>query len=510
MSEGTYGELLSTIPPVTAPSWTSILTGVNPGKHGLFDFTKYKNASYRRELVSSLDIKVPIFPEILSRKGYRIGLVNVPMTYPPKHLNGFIVSGLLAPDENSEFTSPLELKTKLYQNVGDYKIDYEIKGYKDEDEMLRNLHHISELRKNAIKYLLAEEEWDLFFCVFVGIDRVQHWAWDALQDPIDFSKDNVILRFYKIMDEMIEEIISVIPCDTTVILVSDHGFGPAYKKFMVNRWLYQEGQLSLKKAKATSSMLHKLKDIYKRNNKISCSKIEETDHFFEMWKEWKNSTSAQINWSKTISFSGNETEMGIYINTKDRFPEGVVEANEYERVREDIIQRLLRLTDPENGKKVIQKVYRREEIFSGSYMNMAPDIVFETSNYSYECSEEIKNLLGPICEPLQKPVMGKHRRNGIFVAKGPFVQCGREIGNLSVYDVAPTILFMMDVPIPNYVDGRVLKEIFTDEYRRSRKIVHESCIQEDRNGCLRDNVYTNEDRDKIVEKLKGLGYLDSL
>lgn len=509
MSEGGYGQLLSTIPPVTAPAWTSIFTGVNPGKHGLFDFTKYRANSYKRELISSLDIKVPTFPELLSKKGYRIGLVNVPITYPPRPVNGIVISGLLAPDEECEFTYPRELKAKLFQNVGDYKIDYEIMGYKEEAEMLRNLQRVTESRKKAIKYLLTTEEWDLFYCVFVGIDRVQHWAWDVMGDPIDFSKDNIILEFYKIIDKTIEEIISTVSEDTNVILVSDHGFGPSYKKFMLNRWLYQEEFLSLKREGSSPSLIHKFKRMYKKKNKTAQNEREEPEHFFERWKEWKNSTSAQIDWVSSRAFAGNETEMGIYINSVGRFPEGIVEENDYEKVREDIIRRLLKITDLENGKNIIRKVYRREEIYRGSYMDMAPDIIFETSDYEYDCSDDIKNPDGPICEPMQKVVMGKHRRNGIFVARGPHVKSTREIGDLSVYDIAPTILYMMEVPIPDYMDGRVLEELFDDEYRSSRKVLRDSVLEEGNIQGTEEKVYSDKDSGKILEKLKSLGYMDN-
>ena len=509
MSQGTYGELISTIPPVTAPAWSSIFTGANPGKHGLFDFTKYKANSYNRELVSSLDIKVPTFPELLSKQGYRTGLVNVPMTYPPKPLNGFVISGILAPDEECEFTFPRDLKSRLLQNVGGYRIDYEILGYKNEDEMLHNLHNITELRKNAIKYLITTNEWDLFYCVFVGIDRVQHWVWDVLGDPVDFSRDNIILKFYKIIDKAIQELISTVPEDTTVILLSDHGFGPSYKKLMLNRWLYQSEFLSLKKGKPPASLLHKLKSVYKKKGSGYQTKIEEAKHFFERWKDWKNSSVAQINWEDTKAFAGNETEMGIYINTQSRFPAGIVNDGEYENVREDIIQRLLKLTDSENGKNVIQKVYRREDIYSGDHMHKAPDIVFETYNYEYDCSEDINDPTGQVFLPLQKSVMGKHRRNGIFIANGPGIKTGSLTG-AGVNDIAPTILYMMGTPIPDYMDGRVLKEIFVEEYNKSKKIMRESWTEGASLDSTEDQIYTDEDRDKIVGKLKGLGYLDSL
>ncbi|MBI5192117.1 MAG: alkaline phosphatase family protein [Nitrospirae bacterium] len=509
MSKGNYGELASTIPPVTAPAWSSIFTGTNPGKHGLFDFTKHKVNSYSRELVSSRDIQIPTFPELLSKQGYRTGLVNVPMTYPPKPLNGFVISGMLAPDEECEFIFPRDLKPKLFQNIGGYRIDYNIMGYSNEDEMLRNLNDVTELRKKAIRYLLTTEEWDLFYCVFVGIDRVQHWVWDVLGDPIDFSKDNIILEFYKIIDNTIQELISIVPEDTAVILVSDHGFGPTYKKIMFNRWLYQEGFLSLIKGKSTTSLIRKLKGIYKHKGAGHQDKIEEPEHFFERWKGWKNYSLAQINWSDTKAFAGNETEMGIYINTEGRFPAGIVKDSEYENLREDIIQRLLKLTDSENGKRVIQKAYRREDIYSGDYMQKAPDIVFETSNYEYDCSEDVNDPSGPVFLPLQKSVMGKHRRNGIFIANGLDIKAG-QITGAGVYDIAPTILYMMGVPIPDYMEGRVLEEIFVEEYKKSRIIQRESWTKENKLENNEEQIYTDEDKDKIVEKLKGLGYLDSL
>lgn len=524
MSSGAYGQLGSTIPPVTAPAWTSLLTGKNPGKHGLFTFTTFKKGSYDRELVSSYDIRSKTIADILGNYGKIVGLLNVPMTYPPKPVNGFTVAGLLAPGEDCSLTYPPDLYSKLLLNIGDYRIDYNIGGYPNHISLSKELHYITELRKKAGFFLMEEYPWDFFFTVFVGTDRIQHWLWDLIDPTTHPDKTRkeqyggIIPEFYRILDRTISEIMGKLDEDTVLILASDHGFGPCFKKFHANNWLAQLGLLTFKEECPSMhgrSFPALLRRFYRKpNDRIDLEKHEKaSEHkmiggaFFDWWKDERNAIGQSIDWSKTKAFCGQETEQGVFINLKGRFPNGVVEQNEYESLRDYIIDQFYQVTDSKTGQRIIEKVYRREELYSGDAVANAPDIIVETSGYLYEMIDTPCDDRGYLSGwPLG--VKGSHRKEGIFLIYGPHIRQGTCHTKINIIDIAPTILYLMGLPIPEDMDGRVITELFEESYSKNHAI-HYHGDSKIEGIPKRGEVYTQEDTLKIKERLKGLGYIDT-
>ena len=255
IEQGTYGYMRSTVPPFTPPAWTAILTGKNPGKTGIFDWITYPQRKDEKiRVVYSYDIKAETVFDILSKNGKKVVSLNVPLTYPPWKVNGYMVSGIPTPvKENAVITYPESLKDELDEIVSGYQIqpmvNLQIKG--KEEEYIEEFSKTLVKRFEAALYLLHMIDWDLFFLVFFAIDSVQHYFWHhmdenhPLHNPNNKYKD-VIKNFYIQIDSLIGKILSEIPENTYTFVISDHGMGPLYGYFLVNEFLLRYGFFKVK------------------------------------------------------------------------------------------------------------------------------------------------------------------------------------------------------------------------------------------------------------------------
>jgi predicted AlkP superfamily phosphohydrolase/phosphomutase len=263
INEGSYGTLSSTVPSLTAPAWSSFITGMNPGKHGVLNFFKVlpgeaDHSAERYVPVNSTTIRSETLWGILSRQGYRIGVMNVPMTYPPRPVNGFMVTGMLTPQGAVDFTYPPELA----KGIPDYRVDLEYflgeemsrhESLPQLDHLIEELRNLLDLRADAVKTLMAREAWDFFMVVFTGTDRLGHFLWPYHVQPKDPSSSNAHLvlhrsvrSYYQRLDEILADMLQLTGEDVSVLLVSDHGMGSTSRKVVyLNQWLLESGFLKL-------------------------------------------------------------------------------------------------------------------------------------------------------------------------------------------------------------------------------------------------------------------------
>ncbi|KPJ59648.1 MAG: hypothetical protein AMS15_06760, partial [Planctomycetes bacterium DG_23] len=257
MKRGTYGFLESTIPPQTPPAWTSALTGKNPGKHNIFDFLKTGRGSYDLTPVNSTDRKTSAIWNILSRAGYKVGVFNVPMTFPPEDVNGFMLCGFLAPSVDCVYTSPGHLKKELLQNVKGYKASCSlgplISG--NEEAFLQDLYLYTEKQEEAALYLYDRYRPDFFMVGLFALDTLQHYFWrhmdkgHPLHDPEKSRKfGDAILKYYQRLDKLIKRLLEMVDEETVVSIISDHGAGPLHKELRANKYLESLGLLLRSKA----------------------------------------------------------------------------------------------------------------------------------------------------------------------------------------------------------------------------------------------------------------------
>lgn len=509
LEKGVHGGLTSTIPPVTAPAWTSFATGVNPGKHGIFDFYMRKKQSYELTTVNARHVHRAAVWDIVSDAGRKVCVINVPLTYPPKEVNGFLVSGMLTPS-GGNFTYPPVLQEELTQEIGDYKINW--KG-ESRSQALREWMHILNKVTKAAFYLL-KRNWDLFIVVFQILDRVQHLFWKYMdpEHPSYISEEGngygkIILSCYQKVDFIVGKMLENIDEDTVVIIMSDHGFGPLYKAVYINRWLQNCGLLTIKKKRIPLLqqvywLLSKLR-LHPEDtlNRLSNSKyLERVARKILIGQIGRINFQVDIDWSRTRTYAYGHTGR-IFINVKDREPKGIVKpGKEYEETRRRIIKELYALKDPESNEAIVNRVYKREEIYRGPYVTRAPDVLFTTRN-GYISYSDLSVV--PLTSRVDGIQSGSHRPNGIFMAFGKGVKKGM-IENVNIVDLTPTILHIMAIPVPSDMDGKVLKEIFepTSELAK-REVEYRSPIQ------VKEKEYklAKKKQEEVKERLRKLGYL---
>jgi predicted AlkP superfamily phosphohydrolase/phosphomutase len=512
MDQGCSGVLTSTVPPLSPVAWTALMTGMNPGNHGIFDFVEPVRDGFQKIRMSSRrDCKQNGIWNYLNHEGYKTIIVNVPMTFPPAQLDGIMISGMDSPSIKSEFVYPPEFKEELFKNVPEYMIDLP-HGKKLEsktDKYIAALRDMIRIRLKATHYMLDNKDWDFFMVVFMAADRAQHGLWKFM-DPghPEYTKkladnyQNAILWVYQDLDNAVGEIVGRMDPETTIAIVSDHGADAVYKTVHLNTWLLDNGFLALNRG--ASSIVQPLLRLYDRSMDFLKEKMSIKDaqsyKFFNF-----------INWQNTKAyFIGSSGK--LFINLKGREQYGVVEpGQEYEDTRNEIIEKLLRLKDPHTGKSVVSQIKKREDIYKGDCYEQAPDlvIVWEKGYNSIIRLNELKKGIGS-CKrgDIFGPSLfsGDHIPEGIFIIKSPGIEKNRRDLQANIIDICPTLLYIMGVPVPRSMDGRVLQELFKKAAIGEKPVIYAG---DSKKGCVGPEAaeYSPEEEREIEERLRDLGYL---
>jgi len=478
MKEGVHGDLNSTIPPLTPPAWTSLITGKNPGKHNIFDFFKLNKNNYDRAIITSLDKKSESLWNILNKHNMKTGILNLPFTYPPENINGFIVCGSESISVKSDFTYPKNLKKELLENIKGYRqgLNWSYINKEDHDSFIKDLNFVTEKLEETSVYLIKKYKPEFFMVVFDDLDRLQHFFWrhmDKKHPMYDKEKSekykDAILNYYKKLDLVINNLIKFADKNTFIMILSDHGFGPIYKEVYINHYLRSLNLLKLKKEKELQKSILKKLGITKENliylsNSYKLNKIiKKIPYKLKVFLNSNiNSTKlgdSSIDWFNTKAYFFSHSGRGIMINLKNRQINGIVsEGKEYDSIRDLIISKLKRIKDDSTGKRLIKNIFKREEIYKGSYIKNSPDLIVEMEE-GYIAQEGLGK------EPIMLSKQGSayksadHKANGIFIAKGPNIIKNKKIKNANILDITPTLLYLLNIPISKDIDGKILKEI---------------------------------------------------
>lgn len=524
LESGAWGRLRSTIPPMTAPAWTSFATGTNPGKHGLYDWVTRDRDGYGFRLLSALDCQVPTIYSLLSQAGRRVCTVNVPMTYPPTPVNGALISGLPAPSTRVAITYPSDLLEQVQGAVGRYELYPDPGGaYSDAgvEAFLRHLQRTGHSRVATFEYLRERERWDMAMVVFSGTDTVCHAMWrymdptHPLHEPRGAARyGNAIRDYYRFIDGYLASVLAGLDDDTTLVIMSDHGFGPFRGFIHVNNWLLEKGWLHLKDDPHTrlKSRLFRagvtpmnVYDLLMRAG-FGALKREVVRGQGQGLMRALFLSFSDVDWARTQAYSlGNVGQ--IRLNVAGRDPQGCVSPGiAYERLRDAIIAELAELADPDTGETVVESIHRREETYHGDALDGAADILFIPRRLEYFGFGEYEFGGNRVIEPVRHGISGTHRMDGVMMAYGRDIRPGLRVDGARIIDLAPTILHLMGEPIPDHMDGRVLQEIMEPE-RRSEPRTYGAAWQAPSANGNGDDTFSAEDEEVITRRLRDLGYL---
>jgi predicted AlkP superfamily phosphohydrolase/phosphomutase len=520
MATGAFGKLHSTIHPLTAPAWTSFMTGKNPGKHGIFDFISLFPNSYNIKYNNALSRRSPSLWKLLSGSGKKVICVNVPFTFPPEEVNGILISGLDTPSTKNVFTYPPSLGDEIKRRFGEYIIMAPYKhgrsGY------VKEIFRMIENRVATVDYLMESEPWDFFMVVFNATDVVQHTFWKYMDPshPQYIEEEaakygDVILRVYQKMDKVVGQLLERVEKEATLVIMSDHGAGPLRKVVYLNKWLEEQNLLGSVRNEGSTltcgvlgrALLGRCKKNLPRGTKNIIKK------FFPKARDKVDSylVTSHIDWSRTKAFSFG-VHGNIFINLAGRQPKGTVRpGKDYEALRTEIIARLSRLSDPETGEVVVQRVYRREELYHGACVDLAPDLLVEWKDYAYTAQQDYGEGITSVFQTRdkfefsEKEHNGSHRLDGVFMMCGGPAKAGIELEGCEIIDLAPTILYLMGEQVPEDMDGKVLTSALTENYVEAHPILYGKVT--DRRPEEVVTTYSSDEAEKIEERLKDLGYL---
>lgn len=422
--EGVFGQTIPPIPAQTPVAWSTFMTGKNPGNHGVFSFAMRGRGTYERKIIEPETLKSKILWQILNEEGKKSVIINIPMADAVEGV--LTIPGFLSRREGTPY--PERLREEIRQRFkierlrGDVETDVLEMVQADPDLFFEKVAEITDEMADVTSFMLREEKWDFFMCVFMGLDRIQHFFWkyvDPNHPRYEESRYGKLVKdFYIRFDRIAGNFLESVDMDTWVMVVSDHGFCPIHTEVILNNYLEEEGFL------------------------------------------FRGPEEVDVKRSKAISYGYGD----IWLNVKGREPNGIIApGEEYEATRSDIMECLKGISI--DGKRPIKDVKKREEIWWGLYLDEAPDLT-AIFNVGYQAARRPmiagKNEMKRYVNSAPRWSGGHDGTHdpedvpGIIGILGDGVPRGKEI-KINLWDIAPTILDLMDVPIPADMDGKPLR-----------------------------------------------------
>ena len=528
-SEGTGGILSSTIPWATPTAFASFATGANPGQHGIFDFGILKEQDYTSFVpTNGSTMHGRTLWQILSDAGQRSLVINMPMTYPAEAINGALIAGIPYPGGSQRLCYPPTLLDELSQYGWDLSRNASDDLSGSYADYYAGLLELVRTRGEATAWLLQQQRPDFTAVHFLETDQVQHRFWQFMLGEPRYDPrgrhTNAILRLYQTVEQAMAKIIDAAGEDILLCIMSDHGFGPTRHQVWLNNWLIEQGYLVLKQ---TTGVRFK-RSVYRLG--LSPAAIRERAperlklailRFFEQQKgramaeELERDTAVvrrkgladrlterlaidfyDVDWPRTRAFSTGTTAVGyVYLNLEGRDPQGTVPAGrEYERLREEIMAALAQWS-------AVGQALPREQLWQGALLDKAPDIVVRWAEPTTDARYFQTRLSSHhLIKPVPNDYAG-HRLEGMYLFHGKDVAAGRRV-NADILDLPATFLWLLEQPVPTYMDGNVLEDVV----RIDRPVhYHEAPFSEAGPG---GPALSAEEQAAIEENLRNLGYLE--
>ncbi|HLG13792.1 MAG TPA: alkaline phosphatase family protein [Blastocatellia bacterium] len=505
MREGSSAPLRSTILPNSFPGWASCTTGTSEGMHGIFSPFIKNHSSYTVRAMSGRDVMTrPVWDLLSAQRGCSL-VVNVPTTYPPEPICGEMVTGMLTPGTDSEFTYPASLKQDLLAAIPDYVV--EPGRNPDKHARAEAFRCATDAHERAAHFLMQRGEWDFLMVVFSVLDRAQHDYWADMDSthprhnpktPREFR--DFIHETYERLDRAVGDIIEKLPADVRVFIVSDHGFCSELFEVRVNELLASAGLLTFKSpgSRRARSAARTVKEKIGRRLTQRTSNGNVLDRKAQYGRAFLD----EIDWARTRAFFAQDK--GVWVNLMGRETDGIVKESEFDAVLDEARAALTSLKSPVDGGRVFERVMRREEAFSGRFSGRLPDLVMAPQRDEYVYNE--RPSYGEVIVPADS-TSGTHSRDGIFIAWGKGIGTGASFAPPpNLRDVGPTALASLGCALTEDMDGRALSEVFSEALDSRRR--GSSYRDSEKADAADEGVYTAAEEAAVKERLRSLGYIE--
>jgi predicted AlkP superfamily phosphohydrolase/phosphomutase len=533
-AHGVSGCLRSVFPPLSPVAWTGVMTGKNSGKHGIFEFLEHGHNPLCARVNSSRAIHAELLWEIAARHGMTTVAGGVPMSYPARpaaRFPGFFLGDFLSPVDAPDFASDPTIFAELEKAVGPYQAwSTSIHDGGNEAAVLADLQSFLEHHLKTIRFLMNRCEWDLFIFDLMATDRLQHelWhVWDLAhrvargrQRELEALRPKLI-EFWRTLDRGIGAIEADLPSGTALLLISDHGFGPIEYYVNFNVWLLEHGYIALEdswyvkqkhwfyRQGATPEWMYSVMTrLGLGSHRVSRFRGKQ-EGLMDRLGESLFLSRRHIDWSRTRAYAqGNFGQ--IFLNLKGRQPNGCVAAKDARPLLDDLKSAMRAIPHPETGQPLVEHVYERDELYHGPNAALAPDLTVVLTDWRYRTIGLHDFTTNKVISPAFGPT-GDHRLEGVLIAAGPAFRSNAAPRDAALLDIAPTVLHLLGVPVPDDMDGRVLTELLEPATPLSSPLPilapAFAAEQTNRSSVPVDSSYTEEEEAAIQQRLADLGYL---
>ena len=417
-------------------------TGRTPGQLGVYGFRHLKKGTYDKAwIASSSSIPAKTAWEVLGERGIQSIVVGIPPTYPVRPFNGNLISCFITPSTENQFTHPSELKNEILAKFGHYTFDVSFR-IEERKELFENLIKMTRERHEVLKHLLRTKPWDLCWFVEIGLDRVHHSYWKYFDEHHkDHQPGNeyqgYIDEYERLLDHDVKEIVDLVPDDTKVFVVSDHGAQPMDGCVCVNEWLMKEGYLTLNKYPDKITQPEKL----------------------------------DVDWARTRAIGWGGYYARIFFNVKGREPRGIIEKTDYIKEREELRRKIEAMTGP-SGKVLGNKTFISEDLYPDGYVGDDPDLFVYFGDLAWRSAGTVGHKRLFLEENDTGPDDAVHAKQGLFIGttKQQYAKVaadsesaidkklkGNKIQQFSIYDIYPTIMQHFGLELPKNARGKPIK-----------------------------------------------------